>query len=267
MEDIRPLKKFGKPYLIPFYCNYKGKRCFGKLFYINGDYVKKKYDTEVTINRGIVKSLLAVTPHVPKLIKVFKTFDGESFYSQHKDQLSPNHVKMIADNIKFPAKVILYEDVGKQTLRTNINRMNINELEKVLFQILYTLLSFEAKGLCHGDMYIQGNVMIRKMDNPSDLHYKVGNTHYLLPKTRWFASVIDFDLASQNASSQCNDLKYLQESIKKFSKRNDHINEDSVQTALTNQGKKYIVPASKTAFDNKFKSKEDLTFYIAQQKN
>lgn len=241
MEEIEPLKKYGKPYLIPFYCTYKGEKCFGKLFYIINEDVKKKYETEVKTYKDTISGLLAITPHLPKIVKVYKSYDGVAFYKKHKSELSPKHVKLLGENYKLPTRIILYEFVGNTTLRTNINRILRSDLEKVFFQLFFTIICFQAKGVCHRDLYIQGNIMIRKLRTPKDLHYKVGKRYYTLPNTKWFASIIDFDIASNDVDDECHDFEILVQSIREFYKKNDNIDEDNAREALEAFGESFRV--------------------------
>lgn len=215
LEDITPMTNFWKPYLILFYCKYQNKNCFGKLYFFTDDNAKEKYTKEIEMAKFIKKNLSQNTQHIANMIR-FTKINGKDFYKKVASELAPKHVKYISKNVDKEARLIIYEYVGKFPLKTYLNRMSQTEFNKVLMQIYLTLKDFRSLDFCHGDLFINTNIMLKKLDNPIDIAYNINNTTYKLPKVKWYVKIIDFDHSTININ--CTDHEYLEYSLMKFNK-------------------------------------------------
>ncbi len=221
IENLQIQTSFCKPYLILFKCEFAGTKAFGKLFIMSNDDVRNKYATELRINTVLLGPLLADTQNIPRLLHVDEAVDGRLFYEAVKGHLLEKHRKWLEGSLSaaapaapHAAHLLLYEDVGEHPLQTYINKLSDVDLRKTLVQLFATTYFLHERGICHGDLYGRTNIMLRKLDVPKTIEYRVGSVIYRVPDIRWMLTIIDFDLASAYTDA-CEDYAVVTESIQK----------------------------------------------------
>lgn len=181
----------------------KKTKFFGKLRFKDNYPIDNSLLIEENIYSSIINKLasLDITPNVITYITTINIpnfrhyihFKFPQFFGEISKQIQELHDKV--PSLDFENATLVLLELGEgYTLHKMMNMINFDDLNKIIFQTLYTLYNFALIGLLHNDLHT-GNVFIEILDYPIDLIYFTDEDTYFTIKTRYIAKIFDFDLS------------------------------------------------------------------------
>ena len=171
---------------------------------------KKKTQPEVDyeMNKELMK-LLKYTPHINR---VFSQIKCGFFPTLLENQSHELYKKYLDWSMKFKIKhgdpiLITKMELGHYDLFDHVKYVHTsNELEQLLFQIVYTLavIQYYQRGFKHGDLK-EDNILVylRDTNKEGDLHYTILGKTYRLDNNISRVKLIDFDFAASDSIVNC----------------------------------------------------------------
>jgi hypothetical protein len=127
------------------------------------------------------RALNNLREYIPNFCYTFGLFRCEAF-SKHKKICEKG------GNINY----VVYERIPGKTLGDFISNNLSRKLTGYILQIILALqVAYEKYGYTHYDLHY-GNIMLRKLDKPTDLEYHVGGKKYVVLQTDAIATIIDY---------------------------------------------------------------------------
>ena len=171
---------------------------------------KKKTQPEVDyeMNKELMK-LLKYTPHINR---VFSQIKCGFFPTLLENQSQELYRKYLDWSMKFKIKhgdpiLITKMELGHYDLFDHVKYVHTsNELEQLLFQIVYTLavIQYYQRGFKHGDLK-EDNLLVylRDTKKEGDLHYTILGNTYRLDNNTSRVKLIDFDFSASDSLVNC----------------------------------------------------------------
>lgn len=127
------------------------------------------------------RALNNLREYIPNFCYTFGLFRCEAFNKHRK-------ICEKGGNINY----VVYERIPGKTLGDFISNNLSRKLTGYILQIILALqVAYEKYGYTHYDLH-PGNIMLRKLDKPTDLEYYVGGKKYVVLQTDAIATIIDY---------------------------------------------------------------------------
>lgn len=205
-----------------------------KIMFVSNDIFNNSLLVEQQIYENVIDNLLNNyhTPHLTKFIGLVKQCDTIKF----KSQLSPlervNFDKAVSvlkskDKSLNEINILITEKSEGTTLKDYFNKLQSDDLFKIIFQLLYTLRCFEKIGLSHNDLH-SSNVFIDKLNKPIERIYYISDDKWVKFESYYDVKIYDFDRSSiyhpsinRNFTLDINPFYFKTNQNNKYESRND----------------------------------------------